>query len=47
MNNWLPGAHKPQGQAKLGADWPGKAVDSTAEAKPERKNKRKNRIKRQ
>jgi arylsulfatase A-like enzyme len=42
LQNWLPGAGKQQGQATLGADWPGKAVDSPANETPKkRKGRRK------
>ncbi len=41
LQKWLPGVSKQQGQASLGADWPGKAVDRTADDKPKgRKRKR-------
>ena len=30
LANWLPGGGKQKGQATLGADWPGNAVDASA-----------------
>jgi arylsulfatase A-like enzyme len=41
LGNWLPGAGKQQGQATLGADWPGKAVDSPAGEKPKKQKRTK------
>lgn len=41
LQNWLPGGSKQRGQATLGADWPGKALDAPADEKPKaRKRKR-------
>jgi arylsulfatase A-like enzyme len=41
LQNWLPGGSKQKGQATLGADWPGKALDAPANEKPKgRKRKR-------
>ena len=41
LENWLPGGGKQKGQAELGADWPGKSLDSPAVAAPKkRKGKR-------
>jgi arylsulfatase A-like enzyme len=39
LENWLPGGSKQRGQAALGADWPGKSVDSSKTAKPKGKKK--------
>lgn len=33
IDRWLPGGGKQQGQARLGADWPGKAAEAGAAAK--------------
>ena len=41
LESWRPGAAKQRGQAALGADWPGKAVDPKAPATPAGKKGRK------
>ncbi|HUT13735.1 MAG TPA: sulfatase [Thermoguttaceae bacterium] len=41
LQNWLPGGSKQQGQAVLGADWPGKALDLPADEKPKSRKRKK------
>lgn len=41
LEKWVPGESKQKGQATLGADWPGKAVDSAMPATPKKKRKAK------
>ncbi|MHB8900368.1 MAG: sulfatase family protein [Thermoguttaceae bacterium] len=43
LDNWLPGAGKQRGQASLGADWPGKAVTPSPNAKAPGKKVKKGR----
>ncbi|HPA18431.1 MAG TPA: sulfatase [Verrucomicrobiae bacterium] len=40
LENWLPGGNKQQGQASFGTDWPGKAVDTSADGKAKVRKKR-------
>lgn len=43
LEKWAPGGAKQKGQASLGADWPGKAVDSPTAGKAKAAAKSKNR----
>jgi arylsulfatase A-like enzyme len=40
LQNWVPGGSKQQGQAALGADWPGKSLAPSTKTKPGEKKKK-------